>query len=44
VLDAIERLGIQPEHELPSGRYYAEREVAVIAAGMRRRNRVNKEG
>ena len=44
VIDAIERLGIRPEHELPSGRYYAESKVAVIEAGMRRPNGVNKEG
>ena len=43
VLDAIERLGITPEYELPSGRYYAESAVVEIARGMRRPNGANKE-
>jgi hypothetical protein len=43
VIDAIERLGIAPVLELPSARYYAECQVPVIAAGMRRPNGVPKQ-
>lgn len=44
VMDAIERLGIAPEYELPSGRYYAESVVEKIACGMRRPNGAKTEG
>ena len=42
-MDAIERLGIPPELELPTGRFFAESAIPMIEGGMRRRNRGTKE-
>lgn len=38
VMDAIARLDIKPIIELPSGKYYSEECIEVIAESMRRPN------
>ena len=45
VIEAITRLGILPELDLPSGKYYSNNAVMEIENGMRRPNAAkNAEG
>lgn len=39
ILDAIKRLGIEPQIVTTAGSYYSEKSVEKVAAGMRKPNR-----